>query len=389
MGPVKTAPQLHRALRYFLAWVEPVAVPDVVVVDHHDSYTWNLVHLVASSPVCCRPSSSTTRSPPTRSSPTATSCSRPARAPGRPGRLLRRPRGAAAGHAARCSASASACRGSSRRTAGRSGGSRPAHGDVAEVEHDGRGVFAGPAAAAARRPLPLARGAGRAPTPGGLGATVGDVVMGVRHRTLPLEGVQFHPESILSEHGAAPGRELPGGPMTDPAAVFADVAAAYPRCFWLDGGGAREWSGRRSLIGWLEPEDVSLTYDAAAPGGHPARRRPREVVGDDIFAVLEAELAAGSPSRPVVRLLRLRLPARPAGGDRVRICRTRSGCGRAPCGSSITDWSGIPCACRRFAKADKRMNPRFDRGFWPPPPTPPPSTRSRSSSTRATPTRST
>ena len=28
------------------------------------------------------------------------------------------------------------------------------------------------------------------------------VVMGVRHRTLPLEGVQFHPESILSEHGA-------------------------------------------------------------------------------------------------------------------------------------------------------------------------------------------
>ena len=31
----------------------------------------------------------------------------------------------------------------------------------------------------------------------------GDVVMGVRHVALPQEGVQFHPESILSEHGAA------------------------------------------------------------------------------------------------------------------------------------------------------------------------------------------
>ena len=45
----------------------------------------------------------------------------------------------------------------------------------------------------------------------------------------------------------------------DPAVLFASVAAEQPRCFWLDGGGAREWSGRRSLLGWLEPDDVSLT----------------------------------------------------------------------------------------------------------------------------------
>ena len=85
------------------------------------------------------------------------------------------------------------------------------------------------------------------------------VVMAVRHRSLPLEGVQFHPESILSEHGAALSRTSWGGPVTRPrpAAYFREVAAAHPRCFWLDGGGAREWSGRRSIIGWLDDDDVS------------------------------------------------------------------------------------------------------------------------------------
>ncbi len=81
----------------------------------------------------------------------------------------------------------------------------------------------------------------------------------------------------------------------DPVAYFREIAARHPRCFWLDGGGAREWSGRRSMIGWLDEDDVSLTYDAARRevtrhGGGRA-----EVVGDDVFAALEAEIDAGTP----------------------------------------------------------------------------------------------
>src|SRR5690606_37516287 len=89
------------------------------------------------------------------------------------------------------------------------------------------------------------------------------------------------------------GRELAGGAVTDPVDFFAVVAAEHPRCFWLDGGGAREWSGRRSIIGWLDEDDVSLTYDAAAGVVTRHAGGVSEPVGSDVFAALEAELAAG------------------------------------------------------------------------------------------------
>ncbi len=81
--------------------------------------------------------------------------------------------------------------------------------------------------------------------------------------------------------------------MTDPVEFFSMVAAEHPRCFWLDGGGAREWSGRRSIIGWLEPDDVSLSYDAVRREVTRHVGDSATVVGDDPFEVLGAELAAG------------------------------------------------------------------------------------------------
>ncbi len=82
------------------------------------------------------------------------------------------------------------------------------HGKTSPVDHDGTGVFAGlPTPLACTRyhsllveeaSLPAAlRITARAAEAGGQSA----VIMGLRHRTLPVEGVQFHPESVLTEGG--------------------------------------------------------------------------------------------------------------------------------------------------------------------------------------------
>lgn len=72
---------------------------------------------------------------------------------------------------------------------------------------------------------------------------------------------------------------------------FRRIARAHPRCFWLDGGGARPWSGRQSVLGWLAPDDVSLSWSAAR--GEVVRHRGghSRVVGEDIWEVLADEVA--------------------------------------------------------------------------------------------------
>jgi anthranilate synthase component 2 len=178
----------------------------VVVVDHHDSYTYNLVHLVAAvtgvlpevvehdevSLADLAGFSHVVLSP----------------GPGSPDEE----RDFAVGRDVLLRASVpvlGVCLGMQGMVSvygGRVRQVEPAHGEVAVVSHDGSGVFTGMpepfravryhSLAAVTLPPVLVANAW-CPSEGG------PVVMGVRHREKPQWGVQFHPESILTEHGEA------------------------------------------------------------------------------------------------------------------------------------------------------------------------------------------
>jgi anthranilate synthase component 2 len=178
----------------------------VVVVDHHDSYTWNLVHLVASVtgtlPEVVQHDATTAAH--------VLSFDHVVLSPG-PGHPAD-PADFSVGREVLLAGTVpvlGVCLGLQGLVTAYGGlveRVEPAHGDVASVHHDGQGVFAGlPSPYAAVRYHSLA--ATRVPDALVVTATCsdahgGEVVMGVRHRSLPLHGVQFHPESVLSEHGA-------------------------------------------------------------------------------------------------------------------------------------------------------------------------------------------
>ena len=77
------------------------------------------------------------------------------------------------------------------------------HGKVSHIRHDGQGIFAGiPDGFVATRYHSLA--VERATLPGSLTVTAQSEdgeIMGLRHREHAVEGVQFHPEALLTEHG--------------------------------------------------------------------------------------------------------------------------------------------------------------------------------------------
>ncbi len=182
--------------------VEPVE-PRVLVVDHYDSYTWNLVHLVASV---------------TGELPDVVEHDQVAAdvvagythvvlspGPGHPdderffsvGReILRSATVPVLGVCLGMQGLVTAYGGQVQRV-------HPAHGEIAVVNHDRQGLFAGvpdPFRAVRYHSLAAVR------LPDCLVQTAVDEVSGaamaVAHKEKPQVGVQFHPESILSEHGA-------------------------------------------------------------------------------------------------------------------------------------------------------------------------------------------
>jgi anthranilate synthase component 2 len=173
----------------------------VVVVDHHDSYTWNLVHLVAAvtgrlpdvvehdevtAPRVLERASHVVLSPGPGSPDDARDF-----AVGR--EVLRHAEVPVLGVCLGMQAMVSVY-------GGHVGRIEPAHGEVAQVEHTGQDVFTG-----IPSPFPAVRYHSLAAlsVPDVLTCTAwcDGVVMGVAHRTKPQSGVQFHPESILTEHG--------------------------------------------------------------------------------------------------------------------------------------------------------------------------------------------
>lgn len=174
---------------------------DVVVVDHHDSYTWNLVHLVAS--VTGRLPRVVQHDEVTAADVLAHSHVVLSPGPGSPDE----PRDFTVGREVLLAGTRpvlGVCLGMQGLVAaygGTVGRATPAHGTVARISHDEAGIFDGlPQGFRAVRYHSLA--ALSVPSPLAVTAWADDgTVMAVRHTSLPLVGVQFHPESVLSECG--------------------------------------------------------------------------------------------------------------------------------------------------------------------------------------------
>ncbi len=190
---------------------------NVLVIDNYDSFTWNLVHLIG--PLCDRIDV-------VRNDRIDVAGIR-ARAPDAlvlsPGRARRMRRGSASTW---CGNSARRCRSSACASGSRPSGRpmaatwvrapAPMHGKVSTIRHAAKGVFRGlNEEFDATRYHSLVVDRASCPDDLTVTAEADGLIMGLQHRTLPVHGVQFHPESILSNHGTQIMRN------------FLDLAAAW------------------------------------------------------------------------------------------------------------------------------------------------------------------
>ena len=322
----------------------------VLVVDNFDSFVYNLVQYLGQLGVRCivrrNDAVDASTSWPTSTSPAC--CSRPG--PGTPADAgrdradgARRRRGRDAG-AGRLPGPPGDRRGVRRR--GRPGARSCCTARPARSCHEGAGVLAGlPSPFTATRYHSLAVEPGdRARRAGGHRRTRrSGIVMALRHRELPIEGVQFHPESVLTEGGHQHARHLAGGlrararprrrrgrrgrgpparpPPPDarhrlarrgplPAGggalvasrlvVFgargragAGSAASWTAASWWAWASAASATAISRVISW--PAPTALSGPGSARPRCPASRRPLHALRDDL-AVAEAGVGQDAPA---------------------------------------------------------------------------------------------
>jgi para-aminobenzoate synthetase len=206
----------------------------------------------------------------------------------------------------------------------------PVHGRLSAIFHDGSDLFdAVPQGFDAVRYHSLAV---LGDLPDGLEAsawTADGVVMGLRHVSRPLRGVQFHPESICTQHGArlmsnffrsvaglAPSlatvvtrrarsvhrrrsvhvRRLAHAP--DPEATFAALFADQRHAFWLDSSLVGQHGGRFSYMGDASGPDAEvIEYDGVSRTTTLTARGRTRKTSEPFFELVQRYLAR--PTQPV------------------------------------------------------------------------------------------